>query len=53
LYDLLNDPLEVSPIAQENDTRESERARKEAQSFLNKNPVPESLIWKEADSQNQ
>lgn len=53
LYDLLNDPLEVSPIAQENDTRESERARKEAQSFLNKHPVPKSLIWKEADSQNQ
>jgi len=44
LYDLLNDPWEKSPIAPENDSPESAKARKMAQEFLELHPVPERLL---------
>lgn len=52
-YDLFNDPLELSPIAEKNDTPESAGARREAKAFLERHPVPERLIGKELSLPNK
>ncbi len=43
LFDLTIDPLEKSPIILENDNPESAAARKMAQSFLDRHPVPKRI----------
>jgi arylsulfatase A-like enzyme len=53
LYDLLNDPREISPIAQEDDSPESSEARRMAKAFLEEHPVPERLLSTVAVTANE
>lgn len=50
LFDILNDPLELSPYTENNDTAESAAARTDAKKFINQHPVPDRLRWNENKS---
>ncbi len=50
LFDLLNDPMEKAPITREKDSPESLRARRKAEAFLERHPVPKRLTDKNPET---